>query len=318
MSQADTVESGIEPPPAVGFRLLALDALSGRPAARGSAPALDDTYELWRYRHAPHALLVLRGYESGAVIAAAALVPRVAAGAVALDEARFEGAVQRLLALRVPGLTPASGAGLLSDLELLDGVVAFEALGRGLWSLAREEATDRPIGLYGEPSADTLDELDTWRLVEGGADDLADGEAETDFEYLAARLLEAPERLQWTGARERTRAERYEVLVHSAEPDLTVLLYFPPDALPPEVAVFLPNLDDDARHEELLTDVETLLTERALAGPAPKPLPPQGRFRRLGPARALDQVDFACEALENGEGCAHAYGVEHAGFERWV
>ena len=97
--------------------------------------------------------------------------------------------------------------------------------------------------------------------------------------------------------------------MHASDLDTTVLIYFPPDGERPEVSVYLPATDDDARHDALLADVAAMLRDRELGSAAPKALATQGRFRRLGAERAIGQAEMASDALAEGDGCTHEFMI---------
>jgi len=284
----------------VTFHMLALDVLSGRPEPRGSAPDLVDSYEVWAYRHHANAVAVIRSFESGAAVACAAFMPDEAAA----DE-RFPRAVERLVELRVPGAAPKSSAGKLSDLELLDTVAAFERIARALaLHIERKGFETHPV-LLGTPSDLTLGYLETLRLLDPFDED-QEGTSPL-FEAMATNLLEEPERLRWSGARERAKSERMEVLVHVANPAATVLVHFGLPSDPPTVAAYFPPFDDDATHDRIVEDVRAMITARGFAGGSPAPLPSNGQFRRLGHERALAQLESILDDIERGDGCMHEF-----------
>ena len=286
----------------VTFHMLALDVLSGRPEARGSAPDLVDSYEVWGYRHHASAVAIIRSFEAGAAVACAAFMP----AEIATDE-RFARAVERLVELRVPGAAPKSLAGRLSDLELLDTVAAFERIARALALDIERKGTETHPVMLGTPSDITLGYLETLRLL----DPFDEDEAGTSplFEAMAVNFLEEPERLRWSGARERAKSERMEVLVHVANPAATVLVHFGLPSDPPSVAAYVPPLDDDSAHDRIVDDVRAMIAARGLAGESPASLPSNGQFRRLGNDRALAQLESILDDIEGGDGCVHEFVV---------
>jgi hypothetical protein len=284
----------------VTFHMLALDVLSGRPEPRGSAPDLVDSYEVWAYRHHPDAVAIIRSFDAGAAVACGAFMPNE----VATDE-RFARAVERLVELRVPGAAVRSSTGKLSDLELLETVPAFERIARALALDVERKGLETHPGLIGTPSDVTLGYLETLRIL-----DPFDGDGEGNsplFEELADKFLKEPERLRWTGARERANDERMEVLVHAANPAATVLVHFRSPSDLPTVAAYLPPLDDNIAHDGIIDDVHAMITARALAVGAPAPLASTGRFRRLGHDRALAQIEAILDDIKSGEGCMHDF-----------
>jgi len=284
----------------VTFHMLALDVLSGRPEPRGSAPDLVDSYEVWGYRHHANAVAIIRSFEGGAAVACAAFMPNE----VATDE-RFARAVERLVEMRIPGASPKPSAGKLSDLELLDIVPAFERIARALALDTEEKGIEAHLALMGTPADLTLGYLETLRLLNP-----YDGDEEGTsplFEAMAANFLEEPERLRWSGARERAKSERMEVLVHVANPAATVLVHFGLPSDPPTVAAYIPPLDDETLHDRILDDVRAMVTARDFAGTSPAPLPSNGQFRRLGNDRALAQLEAILDDIERGEGCVHDF-----------
>jgi hypothetical protein len=286
----------------VTFHMLALDVLSGRPEPRGSAPDLVDAYEVWGYRHDANAVVIFRSFEAGAAVACAAFMP----DEVATDE-RFAQAVERLVELRVPGAESKSSPGKLSDLELLDTVAAFERIARALALDIDRKGFQTHPALMGAPSDLTLGYLETLRLFDPLAED-EDGTSPL-FEAMAATLLEEPERLRWSGARERAKSERIEVLVHVANPAATVLVHFGLPSDPPTVAAYLPPFDDDSSHDRIVDDIRAMITARGLAGESPAPLPSNGQFRRLGNDRALAQLEAILDDIECGDGCVHEFAI---------
>ena len=286
----------------VTFHMLALDVLSGRPEPRGSAPDLVDSYEVWGYRHHANAVVIIRSFEAGASVACAAFMPDEAA-----TDQRFAGAVERLVDLRVPGATPKSSTGQLSDLEFLDTVAAFERIARALALGIEHKGLETHPALMGTPSDLTLGYLETLRLLDPFAQD-EDGTSPL-FEAMAVNFLEEPERLRWSGARERARSERMEVLVHVANPTATVLVHFGLPSDPPTVAAYLPSLEDEALHDRIIDDVRAMIAARGIAGEAPAPLPSNGQFRRLGNDRALAQLESILDDIEGGDGCVHEFAL---------
>ncbi len=286
----------------VTFHMLALDVLSGRPEPSGSAPDLVDSYEVWGYRHHANAVAIIRSFDGGDAVACAAFLP----DEIATDE-RFAGAVERLLELRVPGISFQSSTGKLSDLELLGTVGAFERIARALALDTDRRGVETHRRLVGKPSDLTLSYLGTLRTL----DPSAEYEEDTSplFEAMAQNLIDEPERLRWSGARERTKSERMEVLVHVANPAATVLVHFGLSSDPPAVAAYLPPLDDEALHDRIVDDVRAMIAARGLAGESPAPLPSDGKFRRLGNDRALAQLEAVLDDIENAEGCVHNFEV---------
>jgi hypothetical protein len=286
----------------VTFHMLALDVLSGRPEPRGSTPDLVDSYEVWGYRHHANAVAIIRSFEAGAAVACAAFMPDEVA-----TDGRFARAVERLVELRVPGTSGKSSTGKLSDLELLDTIPAFERIARALALDIERKGLETQPGLVGTPGDLTLGYLETLRLL----DPFDDGDEGTSplFEAMATNFLEEPERLRWSGAREQARAERMEVLVHVANPAVTVLVHFGLPADPPTVAAYLPPLDDDAAHDRVVDDVRAMIAARGLAEKAPAPLPSNGQFRRLGNDRSLAQLEAILDDVEAGDGCTHEFVV---------
>jgi len=284
----------------VTFHMLALDVLSGRPEPHGSAPNLVDSYEVWGYRHHPNAVAIIRSFDGGAAVACAAFIPHE----LIADE-RFPRAVERLMELRVPGASFKSSMGNLSDLELLETIPAFERIARALALDLERKGLETHPGLTGTPSDVTLGYLETLRML----DPFDEGEEGNPplFEGMASKFLGEPERLRWTGARERANDERMEVLVHVANPAATVLVHFRSPSDPPTVAAYLPALDDETAHDRIVDDVRAMITARALTGAAPAPLPSNGQFRRLGPDRALAQLEAILDDIEGGEGCMHDF-----------
>jgi hypothetical protein len=284
----------------VTFHMLALDVLSGRPEPRGSAPNQVDSYEVWAYRHHPSAVAIIRSYDAGAAMACAAFMPDELA-----TDGRFARAVERLVELRGPGVSIQSSTGKLSDLELLDIVPAFERIARALaWDIEQRGLETHP-GLAGTPSDVTLRYLEALRML-----DPFDEDEERNsplFEAMAENFLEEPDRLRWTGARERAKSERMEVLVHVANPAVTVLVHFGLPSDPPTVAAYLPPLDDETSHDRLVDDVRAMITARGFTGAAPAPLPSNGQFRRLGNDRALAQLEAILDDIERGDGCMHDF-----------
>jgi len=284
----------------VTFHMLALDVLSGRPEARGSAPDLVDSYEVWGYRHHANAVAIIRSFEAGAAVASAAFLPDDVG-----DDERFAQAVERLVEMRVPGAVPTSSAGKLADLELLETVPAFERIARALALDIGRKGVETHQVLVGTPSELTLGYLETLRLLDPFGED--DEETSPLFEAMATSFLEEPERLRWSGARERAKSERIEVLVHVANPAATVLIHFGLPADPPTVAAYLPSLDDDSAHDRIVDDVRAMIAARDLAGVSPTPLPSNGPFRRLGNDRAVVQLEAILDDLEGGDGCIHEF-----------
>jgi hypothetical protein len=284
----------------VTFHMLALDVLSGRPEPSGSAPDLVDAYEVWGYRHHPNAVAIIRSFDAGGAIACAAFSPNDVA-----DDNRFSGAVQRLVELRVPGALKLPQQGQLSDLELLDTVPAFERLARGLALHLERRGLESHLGMAGSPSDRSLGYLETLRML----DPFEEGEEGTSpvFEAMAVNFLEEPERLRWSGARENAKTERMEILVHVANPAVTVLVHFGLPSDPPTVAAYLPPFDDDSSHDRTLDDVRAMIAERGLAGGTRAPLPNNGQFRRLGNDRAIAQLEATLEDIEGGQGCMHDF-----------
>lgn len=281
----------------VTFHMLALDVLSGRPEPRGSVPDLVDAYEVWGYRHHPSAVVIIRSFDAGAAIACAAFGP----DAVTCDE-RFTGAVQRLVELRIPGALITPLVGKLSDLELLDTIPAFERIARALALHLERKGLESHLGIGGNPSDLSLGYLETLRLLDPFDEDHDEEGSSPIFEAMAENFLEEPGRLRWTGARERAKSERMEVLVHVAFPAATVLVHFglPPD--PPTVAAYLPPLDDEVSHDRIIDDVRAMIRARSLAGGTPAPLPNNGQFRRLGNDRAVAQLEAILDDIEGGDG----------------
>jgi hypothetical protein len=280
--------------------MLALDVLSGRPEPRGSAPDLVDSYEVWGYRHHVNAVAIIRSFEAGAAVACAAFMPDEVA-----TDARFAQAVERLVQLRVPGAAPTSSTGKLSDLELLDTVPAFERIARALaLGIERKGLEAHPV-LFGTPSDLTLGYLETLRLLDPSGED-EEGTSPL-FEAMATNFLEEPERLRWSGARERAKSERMEVLVHVANPAATVLVHFGLPSDPPTVVAYLPPFDDETSHDRIVDDVRAMITARGFAGATPTPLPSNGQFRRLGNDRALAQLESILDEIEGGNGCVHEF-----------
>jgi hypothetical protein len=286
----------------VTFHMLALDVLSGRPEPAGSAPDLVDSYEVWGYRHHLGAVAIIRSFDAGAAIACGAFMPDEVA-----SDARFAQAVDRLVELRIPGASFPSATGRLSDLELLDTIPAFERIARALaLDLGRKGLETHPA-LSGKPSEYTLGYLETLRLFDPSH---VDDEGNSPlFEAMADALLEDPEGLRWTGARERSGEERIEVLVHATYPAATLLAHFRGPGEPPAVAAYLPPLDDDVAHDRIIDDVRGLLAARAFDSPAPLPLPANGAFRRLGHDRALAQLESILEDISSGDGCMHDFSL---------
>jgi hypothetical protein len=284
----------------VTFHMLALDVLSGRPEPRGSAPDLVDSFEVWAYRHNPDAVAIIRSFDAGAAVAYGAFMPNE----IATDE-RFARAVERLVKLRVPGAAVKSSTGKLSDLELLETVPAFERIARALALDSERKGLETRPGLTGTPSDVTLGYLETLRML-----DPFDGDEEGNsplFEVMAGKLLEEPERLRWTGARERANDERMEVLVHAANPAATVLVHFRSPSDLPAVAAYLPPLENSTAHDRIVDDVHAMITARALAVGPPTPLASTGQFRRLGHDRALAQIAAILDDIKSGEGCMHDF-----------
>lgn len=284
----------------VTFHMLALDVLSGRPEPRGSAPDLVDAYEVWGYRHDANAVAIIRSFEGGAAVACAAFMPNE----VATDE-RFARAVERLVELRMPGTSPKPLAGKLSDLQLLDIVPAFERVARALALDTEEKGFEAHLALMGTPSDLTLGYLETLRLLNP-----YDGDEEGSsplFEAMATNFLEEPERLRWSGARERAKSERMEVLVHVANPAATVLVHFGLPSDQPTVAAYVPPLDDETLHDRIIDDVRAMITARGFSGESPAPLPSNGQFRRLGNDRAAAQLEAILDDVERGNGCVHDF-----------
>jgi hypothetical protein len=284
----------------VTFHMLALDVLSGRPEPAGSAPSLVDSYEVWGYRHHPAAVAIIRSFDAGAAVACGAFMP----DDVAADE-RFAHAVDRLVELRIPAAAVVAGAGRLSDLELLDAVPAFQRIAHALaLDLARKGVETHPA-MNGSPSDYTLDYLETLRFLDPSR--VADEGNSPLFEAMADALLEDPDGLRWTGARERLGEERIEVMVHASYPAATLLAHFRASGEPPAIAAYLPPLDDDAIHDRIIDDIRGLVVARALGTATPLPLPVGGAFRRLGHDRALAQLESILEDIGGGDGCMHDF-----------
>lgn len=284
----------------VTFHMLALDVLSGRPEPAGSAPDLVDAYEVWGYRLNPGAVAIIRYFDGGSAVACAAFIPDEITG-----DDRFARAVDRLIALRVPGSPAGTANGRLSDLELLDAVPAFERLGRALaLDLARRGVETHP-GLSGHPSDFTVGYLEALRTLDPAhSPDMGNSPV---FAKIAGQLLSDQARLRWTLARARAHSEHIDVLVHVGYPAATVLVHFHGGAEPPDIAVYVPPIEDSGAHDEILADVRELIAVRALDGPDPLPQPADSRFRRLPQDRVVPQLQILLKQIDAGEGCMHDF-----------